>query len=373
MSDDQKTSAAWDLKKLLRSDLLPGFVALIRALPGLQPLIPEILQLRLVIDANIVQEELRWRLKRRRSAYARTALHEVLACGVLIAYAPHFLEDEIREHAPRIATETGTPLEHVLREWEQFRQYLCFYTARTKANIDVSRTDPDDAAYIDTIGEIAARAIYTRDRDYLRTSVPLVLIAVDTQLQRYARATSVRLGIAIGSCSSVVFGLEALMALSRLLSQLILAATRLPPEIQILIVGSAAVAVAQPKSRARMLQLWQSLNRNLKPAMWEAVVICMNHFLEATAIANESYKAIHDALPPPKRRRLLDHAAAVCLAARRPLPVGEIVREIIANGYKTRSDRPKIYLLRKLRSDNRFQETEAGWLIRPVASKPKMH
>ena len=362
--EDQKTSAPWDLKKLLRSDLLPGFVALIKAVPGLQPLMPEILQLRLVIDANIVQEELRWRLKRRRKANARTALHEVLACGVLIAYAPHFLEDEVREHAPRIATETSTSLNDVLREWEQIRQYLCFYTARTRGKLDVSRTDPDDVAYIDTIEEVAARAIYSRDRDYLRTAVPLVLIAIDGQLQRYARATSVRLGIVIGSCTSVVFGLEALMALSRLLSRLILAARRLPPEIQILIIGSIAVAVAHPKSRAKMRQLWQSLNRSLKPAMWEAIVIGINQFMEATAIANESYKAIHDALPPPKRRRLLDHAAAVCLAARRPLLLSDIVRDVIANGYRSRSDHPEVYLLRKLRSDTRFQETDAGWTIR---------
>ena len=369
MCDDQKTSAPWDLRKLLRSDLLPGFVALIKAVPGLQPLMPEILQLRLVIDANIVQEELRWRLKRRRKANARTALHEVLACGALIAYAPHFLEDEVREHALRIAAETRTSLDDVLREWEQIRQYLCFYTARTRGKLDVSRTDPDDVAYIDTIEEAAARAIYSHDRDYLRTTVPLVLIAIDGQLQRYARATSVRLGIVIGSCTSVVFGLEALMALSRLLSRLILAARRLPPEIQILIIGSIAVAVAHPKSRTKMLHLWQSLNRSLTPAMWEAIVIGINQFMEATAIANESYKAIHDALPLPKRRPLVDHAVAVCLAARRPLPLGEIVRDVIANGYKTRSDHPEIYLLRKLRSDNRFRETEAGWIIRADRSR----
>lgn len=361
------------LSKLLRSDLLPGLVALMKARPDLQPLMPEILQLRVVIDANIVQEELRWRLKRRKKANARTALHEALACGVLIAYAPHYLEGEIREHALRIAKESGASVDDVLREWEQFRRHLCFYTARAKAKIDLSRADPDDVPYIDTIEEIAARAIYTRDRDFLRTPVPLVLIAIDTQLQRYARATSVRLGIVIGSCTSVVFGLEALMALSRLLSRFILAARRLPPEIQILIVGSIAVAVAHPKSRAKMLQLWQSLNRSLKPAMWEAIVIGINQFMEATAIANESYKAIHDVLPPPKRRRVLDHAAAVCLAARKPLLLSDIVRDVIANGYKTRSDHPEIYLLRKLRSDDRFQQTEEGWIIRSVASMPKMH
>jgi hypothetical protein len=87
-------------------------------------LFPQIFQLRVVIDANIVQGELRWRLKSRRKPGARSALHEVLECGVLVAYAPYFLENEIREHAPRLARETKTSLADVYREWKDFRKYI---------------------------------------------------------------------------------------------------------------------------------------------------------------------------------------------------------------------------------------------------------
>ncbi len=356
-------SETWNLQELLHSDLLPHLVGLIRAFPSLRAIFPEILQLRVVMDANIVQGELRWRLKSRKKPAARSALHEVLACGVLVAYAPHFLEDEIREHAPRLARETKTTIADVYREWAEFRQYLCFYTARTKAKVDVSNTDPDDVAYIDTIEEIAARAIYTRDRDFLRTTAPVILVAIDTTLQQYARASTVRIGIVMGSSFSMVFGLEAILALGRLLSRLVQGARRLPAAAQVLIVGSIAVAITHPKSRAKLQQVWNSLNRSLTPAVWEAVVQGLDQFVEATSTAEESFQAIREILPPPRRRPLLFHARSVCLAARRPLELDEIVVRVVADGYKPRSQRPHAYLLRKLRSDDRFSETKEGWII----------
>jgi len=364
VSDGEKTSPTWTLNDLLRSDLLPHLAGLIQAFPSLRTLFPEILQLRVVIDANIVQSELRWRLKSRRKPGARSSLHEVLACGVLVAYAPHFLDTEILEHAPRLAMETNTSLASVQREWREFRKYICFYTARTKARIDVSRADPDDIAYIDTMEEIAARAIYTRDRDYLRTTTPVVLVAIDTTLRRYARASTVRIGFVIGSTASIAFGFEALLALARLLARLVQAARRLPPAAQVLILGAIAAVLAHPKSRAKLFQLWDSLNRSLRPAMWEAVVEGIYQFVEATSAAEDSYQAIQEILPPSKRHPLLLHARSVCLAARKPLVLDEIVRRAIANGYKPRSLKPHAYLLRKLRSDDRFFEMATGWVIR---------
>jgi hypothetical protein len=95
------------------------------------------------------------------------------------------LEDEIREHALHLAAETKTTLADVHREWKEFRKLLCFYTARASAKTDVSRLDPDDTAYVDTMEEFAARAFYTRDRDFLQISTPIVLVSIDTTLQRY--------------------------------------------------------------------------------------------------------------------------------------------------------------------------------------------
>ena len=363
MNGSERTSASWKLGDVLRSDLLPCLAGLIQALPSLRTLFPQIFQLRVVIDANIVQGELRWRLKRRRKPGARSALHEVLECGVLVAYAPYFLENEIREHAPRLARETKTSLADVYREWKDFRKYICFYTAQVKARVDVTRTDPDDVAYIDTMEEIAARAIYTRDRDFLRTTTPVILVAIDTMLQRYARASSIRIGFVLGSSFSVGFGLEALLALGRLLARLFQAARRLSPAAQALILAAIAAVIAHPKSRAKLLQLWDSLNKSLKPAMWEVLLEAMYQFAEATSVAEESHRALREILPPSKRRPLLFHARSICLAARKPLNLDEIVKRALANGYQPRSNRPHVYLLRKLRSDERFIETEDGWVI----------
>lgn len=363
MNGDEKKSSTWSLGDLLRSDLLPYLAGLIQALPSLRPLFPQIFQLRVVIDANIVQGELRWRLKSRRKRGARSALHEVMACGVLVAYAPHVLDKEIREHAPRLALETNTSLADVYREWKDFRKYICFYTAQVRTRVDVTRTDPDDVAYMDTMEEIAARAIYTRDRDFLRTTTPVIFVALDSTLRRYARASSIRIGFVVGSSISVAFGLEALLALGRLLARLFQAARRLPPAAQALILAALAAVIAHPKSRAKLLQLWDSLNKTLKPAMWEVLVEAMYQFVEATSTAEESFQAIQEMLPPPKRRSLLLHARSVCLAARKPLVLDEIVRRAILNGYRPRSKNAAGYLLRKLRSDECFLETEAGWVI----------
>ncbi len=368
MNGNKKTSATWNISNFLHSDLLPYLAGLIEAFPDARTLFPEILRLRVVIDANIVQGELRWRLKSRRKPGARSALHEVLACGVLIGYAPHFLDGEIREHARRIATETNAAIADVYREWKDFRRYLCFYTAQEKSKTDVSSMDPDDIAYIDTLDEIAARAIYTHDRDYLRTRTPVILVSIDTTLQQYARASAVRIGIAIGSSFSVVFGLRALLALGRLLASLLRAVKRLSPAAQVLIVGAITALLAHPKSRARLFRLWELLNRSLRPAVWEAVVECLYQFMDATSTADNTFQALQKVLPPLRRYPLLLHARSVCLAARRPLSLDEIVKGVLANGYRPRSKTPHNYLLRKLRSDDRFEEIEAGWVIRGTNS-----
>lgn len=76
--------------------------------------------------------------------------------------------------------------------------------------------------------------------------------------------------------------------------------------------------------------------------MWEAVVHGMHQFVEATSMAEESYQAIQDILPPSRRRPLVLYARSVCLAARKPLVLDEIVRRVIADGYKPRSERPHL-------------------------------
>lgn len=72
------------LEKLFRSDLLPALVGLARSVAGLAPTLRGYVQFHMVLDANIIQGELRWRLGSRREAAARTGLHEAITAGVLV-------------------------------------------------------------------------------------------------------------------------------------------------------------------------------------------------------------------------------------------------------------------------------------------------
>jgi hypothetical protein len=223
-------------------------------------------------------------------------------------------------------------------------------------------------AYIDTLEEIAARAIYTRDSDFLLTSAPIVLVSIDTSLRQYARASTVRIAFVMGSSISIAFGFEALLALGRLLSKLVRAARRLPPSVQLLVVGSIIAVLAHPKSRAKLNTLWKQLNEHVGEKTWELFVGALCQFADATAKEREAYNTIQEVLPPAKKRPLLSHARAVCAASRKPLCLNEIVQRVIENGYTPRSDKPHIYLRRKLRSDSSFVESARGWELRSINS-----
>jgi hypothetical protein len=74
-----------------------------------------------------VQGELRWRLGSRNNPTARTALHEAIDAGAIIPVAPSFLRQEIEEHLPRIASETGVGIDMASSEWGRVQDLIRFY------------------------------------------------------------------------------------------------------------------------------------------------------------------------------------------------------------------------------------------------------
>jgi hypothetical protein len=82
-------------KPIVKSDWLPVFQELATQIPAFRPFLEEHFQLRLVIDASMVHEELQWRLRSRRDPANRSALHECAAAKVVVLFAPNRLESEI--------------------------------------------------------------------------------------------------------------------------------------------------------------------------------------------------------------------------------------------------------------------------------------
>src|ERR1039458_10094510 len=73
---DEQQSVGSEIANILRADLLPNLVTILESFPALRSILPQVLQLAVVIDANIVYGELRWRLKKRPRSELRSSLEE---------------------------------------------------------------------------------------------------------------------------------------------------------------------------------------------------------------------------------------------------------------------------------------------------------
>src|SRR5258708_12221901 len=115
------------LDQIIRSDSLPHMSALCERSPFFHQVVDKTLQIRLVLDANIVQRELRWRVGSRQKQEAKTALHEAIEAGVIVALAPTALEEEINEHVADIANYANVSQDRVPHDWSKFRTFIHFY------------------------------------------------------------------------------------------------------------------------------------------------------------------------------------------------------------------------------------------------------
>lgn len=368
MVRDEQQPVRSEIEKILCSDVLPKLRKILELFPALRTVLPQLLQLAVVIDANIVQSELWWRLKNRPRPELRSSLEEALASGVLVAYAPHHLEDEIREHAEELALRTKCSVADVEREWTSFRRYIHFHTGRKGSGGHLP--DPDDTAYLDTLHDVAARAIYTRDPHFHASNAPLIFIAMDIRnpmdpaLRRYARASAVRIGLTMGSSVTAMVSVEALIAFGKLLKALVTAFRRLSPTAQLLILAGVIALLAHPKSRAKLKELWGALQQIIRPLVWDAVVEAMYRFAEATETAEAAHREIQTLLPKAKRRPLIAHARAVCLAAGKPLRDDVLLQKAFRNGYVSRGGNSQSHLRRILRGDTHFVESPDGWTLK---------
>jgi hypothetical protein len=91
------------LDHLFRSDILPSLRNLFEILPDLKLLVEQrILQIRVIVDADVVHRELRWRLGSREKPEARSGLEEAIDASILVLIAPDFLKLEIGS-CPKVA------------------------------------------------------------------------------------------------------------------------------------------------------------------------------------------------------------------------------------------------------------------------------
>jgi len=360
-------SEEFRLEQLFRSDILPSLRRLFDKSPELKLLVERrILQIRAIVDANVVQRELRWRLGFREKPEARSGLEEAIDAGVLVLIAPDFLKVEIEKYLLTIADQSGTTLAEAQREWELFQSKLCFYQPVSQVTDGVV-VDPKDLPYKHASDELAL-PVYTRDPDLQKMGAPVVWVCIDTACRDHARATSIKLGFTVGSTYTVTIGVETLRAAAQGIKSLFEEFRRLSPWLQFAIAGGLAAVLIHPKSRAKLLQAWNAVTgyaRQAKGPLLEGLLVLMQQLAAAESDAAKTLKQVQAAMPPSKKGTAIVYLRRVCVISKDPLAVEEIVRRMRSEGYVSRGQHPEVYIRRMMRKSDQFIQDSAGmWKLR---------
>lgn len=363
--DEKNQARNLNLSTGIPSDQLPFLREFLSMSPALQKIFGELIQLRIVIDADIAQKELIWRLSKRRNPTARTALNEAIDSGVVVAFAPTFLEEEIRDHVIEIAERANVPVSRVLQEWQQFKSRLYFYEPEPITQPDSDCVDPDDLPYKWICDQLGAHAVYSTDRHFQNMSVPLISVQLDLTVREYARANSIRLTLHLGATYSLIIGFGVLRALCQSCVQIL---KRLPIQVRIILVVGALVAVIHPKLRATIVGVFKSLQSqvgDLKPSVGKILIDLLTEAAAAESTALCTHEKIQSLIPHTRKLPAVVRARAICLVSKKPLSLEEIEARMAREGYVSKSKNFTVYLRRLLQKDKRFIEVSAGlWTIR---------
>jgi hypothetical protein len=375
------------LEQLFRSDTLVMIRDFFVMMPELQRLVEHrVLCIYAIVDANRVHAELKWRLGKRESHQNRSGLEEALDSGVFVLIAPSFLKVEIEKYLPTIADQAGATLSQAQREWELFQTKLRFYQPSSHVP-DGLVVDPKDMPYKHASDELGL-PIYTSDRDLLEMGAPVLWVCVDTvcrdkvrtdtaacghvridtACRDYARATSVTLGSTLGSAYTVTIGVEVLRAAVQGVKSLFEGFLRLPTWLQFAIAGALAAIVIHPRSRAKLLPVWNSAcatARDTKGPLLDAFTRVIGEIAVAQSDADRTRRQVEAALPPTKKASAIVHARRICVVCAEPIPIKEIARRMRNEGYISRAKDFESYLRRVLRKDDQFVEISHGtWKLR---------
>jgi hypothetical protein len=351
------------LDHIFRSDNLVSIREFVAALPELQLLVEQqILQIRTIVDANIVQGELRWRVGSRRNPHARSGMEEAIDAGVLVLIAPNFLKSEIGKYLPKIARDANTSLSEVEQEWRLFQTKLHFYEP-SSCTPDGFVVDPKDMPYKAASDELRL-PVYTRDKDLTSMGAPVLWVCIDAACRDHARAASIALGFTMGFTGSVIVGVQALRAVLQTIKSLLDGFKQFPPWVQIFIAGALAAVLAHPKSRAR---LWQSLKSAYssvcvaKGPLLDGLMVLVEQIACAQSETDRTRREIQSVLPPAEKAPALVLARRICVLSTGPLTIEEIAWRMRSAGYLSRAKNFGGYLRRVLRESGQFVEVSHGF------------
>jgi hypothetical protein len=319
----------------------------------------------LLVDANRALATI-WTKARYGKVENRTPLEEAVAAGVVLAFAPPALLQEVDdEHLGRYQPskkKEPIPLSRLQEARRLLLQSIRIVEPPNISSPSIERLrarDPKDVAYAQLFEHLKLDAVLSRDADWEATGYPVVsaddhdLIAT---LKKYARAATEELGRFNALAVGTALTFEAVKGAWGLFS-------RAHPAVQLLIGGTLFITAINPET-------YRTLGEKVLPPFAE---YCNQLQAKGQERAQAQRLIERDIQPNPRRLSLKEHARRVLLKAKEPLDLSEIDRRVRAAGANSRSKNLGSYLRRQMMKDKRFIEYADGkWEVREVITWPGM-
>lgn len=352
------------IKSVLNSANLATLREVIATTRVLREAIGNAIQVRVVLDTNVILRDLIYLSKRRGKVGVRTSIQELIVSQTLIPYAPSVAIHEVERNLPSIAGKRHVAVEVMQEVWVEYRKSLHFCDVKREVSEDErDARDPTDLPFIQLAKKIGAGGIATNDKDIPAMGGNSIHFDCIIQLRDYARAKQLELTIQFGGMVLMVAGVTALIALVRVFQNIIRSIGQLPTAVKLVLVGAVVFVIAHPKSREAVAGRLKALGSGMKNGVLDLrgpFSEAVNKFADAQKSANAALSKAQQVVAKSKRTALSIHVYAICLASKRPLLPVEIERKVLTAGYKTRSKALQKYLLRVLKQDARLYCTNDG-------------
>lgn len=345
------------LGNVFRSNLLPTLAHWIRGAAANDSSLLDIEVFSVVLDANKVIAEIRWRLSKRTKPHALSGIFESIEARVLIAYVPSYLEHEIFENAEKISFEVGKSTEAILEEWRRIKPFLRVHDTAMQQVEVIELADPKDLVYMAAQQQLGVSAIYSADPHFQRMGAPLVKGQIDQDLRDYARGTAVTIGVSLGSGIVVSITIPTVF---RLFKSSLDWTLRQPLPVQIALAAVLFTLLRNPRVRSWVAARWQEY----WPLMVEAMTPILLEFCDSQAKAKDARNRLQQAIPPPNKKCLvLQYCQGACPAGNDPKLFFDILRDMREAGYRSNSKDPTSYVRSVMRRSGLFTEFTAGrWI-----------
>lgn len=239
------------------------------ALATLRPLFEEdeflstlgqIVQIDLILDANVILSDLRWLVSKRKSADAKPKLLEVLQAKTVKAFAPSFLHEEIQKNIRVIAEREKLSLDDLDAHWSTYKALISFIDS---GGPEDGHQDPKDVPYLRLQTDINA-LIYSKDYDIQQMGGRVIDMYFIESLCTYSREAAIEYTLKMGGVTTIRITSGLLIAAAQFLNSLVSHGRKVPEWVWLALLTLTVAAIAHPRIRTSILNSIGTMSEKTK-------------------------------------------------------------------------------------------------------------